>query len=136
MSNETWTIDRWLYSVLAGDSTLLALITGVYADLAPLGTAMPYLVYGLYDGDDVMTAAGVRIMTAALYQVRVVTDSESYGAIEPAVAQADALLHRASGTVTGGTVISCVREAPLRYTELHQGKMYRHLGGLYRIQAQ
>lgn len=152
--SEVVTIDRWLYQTLHGDATLMALVTGVVADVAPPGLACPFLVYALQDGADVGTVNGVRIMTRATYHIRIVTDSESFVAIEPAVNQLDALLHRASGDVTGqitvwddhgepvltpityGTIISCVRTDPFRYTELVSGKMYRHLGGFYEIQVQ
>lgn len=136
MSNETWTIDSWLYSTLHSDATLHALITGVFADVAPLEQAYPFLVFSLHEAGDVLTINGVRIMTAATYQVRVVTDAESYNAIKTAVERVDTLLHRASGSVTGGVVISCVREAPLRYTELQQARLFRHLGGFYHLQVQ
>lgn len=134
--SETWTIDQWLYATLHGDTTLMALITGAVADVAPPGLACPFLVYSLQGAADVGTVNGVRIMTRATYQVRVVTDSESYGAIATAVNRVDTLLHRASGSVTGGVVISCVRVEPFRYTELVSGKLYRHMGGFYEIQAQ
>ena len=136
MSNETWTIDSWLYTTLHGDATLHALVTGVFADVAPLQQAYPFVVFGLQDAGDVLTVNGVRIMTAATYQVRVVTDAESYSAITTAVERIDTLLHRASGSVSGGVIISCVREEPLRYTELQGSKLYRHLGGLYQLQVQ
>lgn len=134
--NETWTIDSWLYQTLHGDAVLLGLISDVYADVAPPPAVLPFLVYSLQDADDVITVNGLRIMTAATYQVRVVTDSESYGTIKTAVERADSLLHRSSGEAAGGIVISCVREAPIRYTELVSGKLYRHLGGFYRLQVQ
>ena len=135
MANETWTIDSWLYSKLANDATLMALITGVFADVAPQDQAMPFLVYSLQEVGDVMSINGTRIMTAGTYDVRVTTDSESYSSIKMAVERVDTLLHKTSGTVTGGLILSCVREAPVRYTELHQGRLYRHLGGLYSLQV-
>lgn len=136
MANETCLIDAWLYSTLAGDATLMALITGVFADVAPEGQAYPFLVFSLQDAGDVQTVNNVRLLVDATYQVRITTDAESFGAIKTAVERVDTLLHRASGTVTGGVIYDCVRAEPLRYTELQQGRLYRHLGGLYRIQVQ
>lgn len=136
MSNETWTIDSWLYSTLHGDTTLHGLVTGIFADVAPANQAYPFLIFALQEAGDVLSINGVRIMTQATYQVRVVTDSESYGAIKSAVERADTLLHRVSGSVAGGVVISCVREAPLRYTEQQGPRLYRHLGGFYHFQVQ
>lgn len=134
--SETWTIDSWLYTKLTGDTTLMTTLTGVFADVAPFGQAFPYGIIALQDAEDVMGVNGVRILTAATYQVRIVTDATGFGGIKAAADRIDTLLHRASGSVTGGVIISCVREAPLRYTELYQGKLYRHMGGLYRLQVQ
>ena len=44
MADPTAICDTWLYTELTGDATLMALITGVYADIAPEGTALPYVV--------------------------------------------------------------------------------------------
>jgi hypothetical protein len=134
--SEVYRVDSWLYSVLHGDATLLGLVTGVYADLAPLEAVFPFVVFTLQDGSDVGTVNGLRIWTRATYTVRVVTDQPSYSLITAAADRIDVLLHRASAVVTGGAIISCVREEPLRYTETTGGKVYRHLGGSYRIQAQ
>jgi hypothetical protein len=134
--SEVYLVDTWLYSVLHGDATLLAAVTGIYADAAPPDAVFPFVVFALQAGADVGTVNGLRIMTRATYTVRVVTDKPGFGAITAAADRIDALLHRASATVTGGAIISCVRVEPLRYTELAAGKMYRHLGGFYEIQAQ
>ena len=45
-----WTTQQAIYSLLTGDATLTALLTGVY-DKAPEGPAFPYIDIG--DGDEI-----------------------------------------------------------------------------------
>lgn len=128
--------DAWLYGVLHGDATLLALVSDVYADVAPEGAAFPLVVSSLVDAGDVLTINGIRILTEAVYQVKVVGQGPSYVSLEAAANRIDALLHKASGSVSGGVIYSCVRIEPVRYAETSGGQAFRHLGGLYEIQVQ
>lgn len=134
--SETYAADTWLYGKLHTDVTLMAAVTGVYADMAPESAAYPLVIFALLDGDDLITINGIRIWVTATYEVKVITDAESFSGIKAAVDRIDALLHRASGTVTDGTVYECVRTMPLRYVEQLAGRQYLHLGGLYRLRVQ
>lgn len=134
--SETWVADTWLYGVLAGDPELAASVTGVYADLAPEDAVCPYIIFTFQSGRDVSTVNGARIFTAATYLVKVITDQPSYGAVRTVAERIDALLHQAEGHTPDGTVYSCLREQPIRYTENAGGRAYRHLGGHYRLQVQ
>jgi hypothetical protein len=134
--SETVVADTWLYGRLAGDAELMSGVTGVFADVAPEGTAFPFVVFSFQSGRDTVGLGGTRIFTGATYQVKVISDKPSYGAIKALANRIDAVLHQASGAVADGTVISSVREEPVRYTETTAGKQFRHLGGLYRLQVQ
>ncbi|MBI4496313.1 MAG: DUF3168 domain-containing protein [Chloroflexi bacterium] len=138
MGIESLRIDAWLYSVLSGDATLVSALGGtkVYSDLAPQDAALPYVVFGQQAPHDVMGVGTARIMVTNVYQVKVVGQGGSYQPLQAAADQVDALLHAASGTASGGTVLACVRDAVIRYTETDDGVQYRHVGGLYRITAQ
>lgn len=114
----------------------MAAVTGVYSDIAPQGTKFPYVIFSFQGGHDVSTVNALRIWSSLLYQVKAVTDSPSFGSIAGIVRQIDILLHRASGAPTGGVVVSCDRQDPLRYVEFTNGEQYLHLGGLYRLQVQ
>lgn len=134
---QTLTVDKWLYALLSTDATLLgAAPGGVHADAAPRGTAFPVVIFALQDAIDGMSFNGVRILTKATYEVKVVGAVGGYNAIDTAYGRVDALLHRASGSATGGYVYSCFRIEPFRYREDLDGVEYRHLGGLYEIQVQ
>lgn len=134
--SEPFVAETWLYTTLAGDAALMGLATGVYADVAPEGAVFPFVVFTYQAGRDVATLNGNRIHTWATYQVKAITDQPSYGAVRTIADRIDALLHRATGTAADGTIFSCVREEPVRFTESASGKQYRHLGGLYRLQVQ
>jgi hypothetical protein len=135
--SDTYKIDTWLYSVLHGDSSLVAAAPGgIYADMAPLGVTGVYVTYALMAGSDVLTISGVRMLMRALYVVRATGEGNSYSVVTTAADRIDALLKRTSGSTSGGLILSCVREEPVRYGELVDGKQFRHLGGLYRIQIE
>lgn len=132
--SETVAIDKWLYSVLHADATLLAAAPGdVHADAAPRGTAFPLVIFSLQDAFDGMGVNGTRILVRATYQVKVVGQGASYNALDTAASRIDTLLHRTSGAVSGGTIYGCVRVEPLRYREDIDGVEYRHLGGFYEL---
>ncbi len=138
MATETAVIETWLQGVLASDATITANASGgVWTDLAPEGTAFPYLVCIFLDGRDLTVIGGRRVWTDCLYAIKAVGRSaEDGGALETLAARIDALLQAKSGTAASGTVCACVREQPLSLPEDKHGTVYRHVGGIYRIQAQ
>jgi hypothetical protein len=138
MADPTAICDAWLYTELTGDATLMALITGVYADIAPEGTALPYVVFSLQTARDRMTIEGNTILTGGTYIVKAITDEPSYATVATIMARVHTLLHQANGTGAGGTVIECVRESVFHYVErvAETNKLYRHLGGLYTLLVQ
>lgn len=134
---ETTAVERWLYGLLAGDATLAGLVGDrIYAYVAPLGAALPLVVFAQQAGTDVRVVGPGRLMAALLYQVRAVGPGPSAAVVAPVAARLDALLQGASGSVVDGVVLGCTREQPLSYVETEGGESYRHLGGIYRIWAQ
>lgn len=135
---ETTIVDAWLDQVLGSDTTLAGLATGGCWDtLADESAAFPYVVWQLQAGRDVGgIGPATRIMVNGLWLVRGVDRSPSQTAVKPIAERVDALLHAASGSVTGGLVVACVREEPYKFLEVTDGVMYWHLGGMYRIWAQ
>lgn len=135
--NETLHVYTWLYNTLHGDATLLTYVTGVYAGTAPDGAVDPYVVYNWQGGADVMVANGRRVMNNSLYQVKVVGQaSTNIAKITSAADRIDTLLQRASGTVSGGTILFCERQYPLIVDNVVNGVLWTNVGGLYRIFAQ
>lgn len=135
---ESTTIDRWLYTVLAADVSLAAVVgTRIYSDLAPAGTTLPMVVYQMQATNDLMVVGSARVWANALFLVRGVAQRVSYdGDLITMADRIDAVLHGASGSNVEGNVWECVREREFRLTEVGaDGRQYRHLGGLYRILA-
>jgi len=76
-----------------------------------------------------------RVFSDSAWIVKAVDRDASITTLRSVAGSIDALLHRASGTADGGTVLYCVCEAPFQLTEQIDGILYRHLGGVYRIVA-
>ena len=134
----------FLYSTLQADATLATLAPGgIHRSIAPNGTPTPVIIISLQSGIDVVTVAGVRLMTNALYQIKAVGPASDMQSIVNAASQLDIVLGGSQGirniTVNGGGyVLSCVREIPLAYddTQLVVGQLWTYLGGMYRIYAE
>lgn len=134
---ETIRIEQWLYTLLSGDATLTALVGArIYAYVAAQGAAMPFVVFNLQDGSDVMGVGTARIMFDGLYQVKGINEASSFASLKPIADRIDTLLQGNSGSVLDGAILACTREQPLSYVETDEDRQYRHLGGLYRILAQ
>jgi hypothetical protein len=133
-------IEAWLKSRLAGDATLMALVTGVFAFPAPEKAAFPYVVYQ-YQPDsssDVLGVGATRIMVNAGYLVRVIGKDCGIEDLKTAADRMDALLHNyqlSDPLPAGGGVMNCYREQPFALREVDEGIVYPHLGGFYRICA-
>lgn len=129
---------RWLYAHLAGDAALIAAAPGgVHEGPAPAGTPYPLVRLRLGKATNVSVVNGVVVMARVPVDVAVVAQGRSYAACEAAAARLTALLHRQSGSATGGTVLSCLEMDPLAYPELATGGAeFRHLGATYELLVQ
>ncbi len=128
---------EFLYATLTGDSTLMAIVTGVFRDVAPDQAVPPFIVLNLQAGADVLTANKVRLMSSALYQVRALGPASMSTQLAAAAARIDDLLKRTNGTVTGGNIGYCYRESPvLRGLPPVQGVAWAAIGGMYRMGIQ
>lgn len=129
--------ERWIYAKLSTDATLITKVgTRTYNTRRPPESALPCVIWQLQSGDDVILLGAVRLWSNLRYLVRGIGETGSYGGDLQAIAdRIDALLHGASGSNVDGTVWTCVRAAPFQMIETVAGREYRHLGGIYRIQA-
>lgn len=135
---------EWIYGTLAGDATLAALIPGGVHDeglvaLDDSAISYPLVMMSLVSpGADVAAVGAYRIMADPLFAIRGIARARDWGgALAQIAARIDTLLHGQFGAVDNGQIISCVREAPfsIMETDTDRKTEYRHLGGLYRIQA-
>lgn len=129
-------VEEWLAGVLNGDAALLALVpSGAFNTQPPEDQPYPFILYQFMSGLDYAAVGAERIWTNMLFLVKVIGETASYSALNQAVARIDALLHRASGSATDGTVWSCTREQAIRLPDDVANRQYRQAGGLYRIYA-
>lgn len=136
---ETFAVARWIWGTLTADAALSAIVgSGVYDGVRKAGSALPCVVFQLQaPGNDFMTMNGVRIWNSSLWLVRGIAEQSSYGGQLLTIAyRIEALLHGQKGSNSDGVIYTCVRERPFQLREQpKEGTEYRHLGGLYRIQA-
>ena len=126
---------EYLYNKLSGDSTLLGYATGgIWPEMAPPGTATPFVVIGHQSDTDTLTATAIRIMARMYFQVKAVGPVTQSTAIRNAANRIDALLARTSGTSTNGIILACWRDGALNIPELVDGAVWRNLGGMYRLE--
>jgi hypothetical protein len=139
--SETNTVETFIYGALAGDSVLLTALGGLAIDKifnaqARRNATLPYVVFQQQSGVDLMVVGSVRVWSNFLYVVRATAEADNYsGVLQIAAGRIDAVLHAASGTNVNGTVWACVREKPFVLPEPREGRVFRHLGGIYRIYA-
>jgi hypothetical protein len=128
---------QWFNTVLTGDSTLMSLVPGnIYRAMAPPNTVTPFIIIALQASTDVITMNGFRLITSLLYQVKAVGPSGVTATLAQAAARIDDLLGLTSGVVTGGAILSCIRDSPLQTDEIVNGELWTNIGGLYRIQIE
>lgn len=125
-----------LYRVLSGDTTFMALVTGIYQDIAPTGTNPNYAVIGVQSpGQDVLTATAVRIFSVPLFRVLVTGPTSDMANLSAAYARTDTLIALIRNDAISG-VSACYRVSPLYLPqpELINGEPWVQLGGLYRME--
>lgn len=131
---ETVTGLRFITALLSGDTTLMGLVSQVYAESGPLEATYPFVTVGLQDGEDELGLGGEFLYAPLTYTVKVVGQVASYLPLEPAANRIRVLLHKATGAAGSGAVYECLQTAPVQYRESGaDGKTYSHLGGLYEL---
>ena len=98
-----YSLQQAIYQQLTGDSTLMALVTGVF-DRPPQGTAFPYITIGEFTGRDWST----KTTTGMEYVVNLHAWSREGGRKQAAqiMERLHTLLYQASLSVTGQTLVS------------------------------
>lgn len=134
-------IDRWLFTTLTGDAALTAVIgTKVYADIVWQATPPiepPYAIYSMLSGVDLRVVGPYRVWSDCLYIVKMVAESNTFaGVLKTGADRIEAVINVKSGSNVDGIVDNCYRVQPLRLAEPPvNGRIYRQLGGIYRIRG-
>lgn len=119
------------------DGSLLS--SRVYEDVAPPTAAYPYILFQVQTEPEVIRGVGSgEWLTDTIYTVKAVAQ----GSDDSVVGAVSAIIHTAMveddhETITGsiGTMFMSRRLRMVRFTETAQGDQFRHLGGMYQIQA-
>lgn len=135
---KTLVTDRWIYGILSVDATLVGLVgSRIYRGMAPLNATFPCVVFFyMPGGQDVRGTGTYNIMVSGYWVIKAIDRNNSPASAGTIADRIDTLLHGQSGAVSGGAVLACVRDEPVSFTELVDGALYQHVGGMYRIYAQ
>lgn len=132
-------IERWIYTILSTDGTIAAAVNNrIYAGIAPQDATYPLITYTpLSPGEDVDGPGAVRIWSAPLYLIRVITTGGSIAAIQSIADRIEALFQGARGGISDATIQFCKRERGHRMTTMEPpgNTLYQFLGGEWRIAA-
>lgn len=127
-------IDAALYTVLINDAQLGTLgSSGVYHMLALAGAMLPFMTYGKQSGEDVYTQ-GQRAGRVLLYQVKMVAADISVLAANNIMDRVDELLTDVPLTLTSWINTYIRRVADIEYAEVIEGRVFMHVGGVWRIE--
>ena len=133
---ELYAVDKWLYTMLSSDTTLMSLATGIYTFPVPTTAVLPYVVYQEQTPIDIQGVGAARIGITGLWLVRGVARATSWGGTLDAIAdRIDEVLQAKAGSNIDGVIWACGRERPFRLIENVTTGQYRHAGGQYRIWA-
>ena len=135
--SEVVSADTWIYATLAADATLAGVVSGVYSEIALADVTYPLVLFAEHRAEsDLMTHGAYRVWSTMYYVVRGIDEANTFtGDLATIEGRIDAVLHAGSGTTAAGTVWECVRTMPFRMVEQRDGRVFRHLGGIYRVRA-
>jgi len=121
-----------------GAGGFMTFVTGLYRDIAKPKQDTPYgIIQSQSPPLAALTQNDYRVLSDGLFIAKVVGKSEEdYGAMVSAIKRAYQLLHRTSGTVADGMVLSCAVEDEVGYSEDVDGVIFSHLGIVLRTLLQ
>lgn len=137
---DTLTATDFVIAKIKSDAQIQALADDrVYLDQIPpqIAAVFPYVIVGKVPGPPAMNASADIIMFDDLVQVSVYDKSLSPAAAATILNRAIAILHKISGSTTGGVVIGCVFETEIPLpVEVDSGIVYQHKSAQFRVYSQ
>jgi len=121
-----------IYTTLSSDTTLMAIIQGIYDDVAPYGSSFPHVVL-IVQSDETITAIAPRNVSRVydniVVLVKVVDQQDSYETVRTAMNRIDVLLSAAYNSYVKGFI----REDLIKFVENSAADTppFRHLGYMY-----
>lgn len=138
MSADSSEIDAAVVAKLAGDATLIGVLTdGVWVDQAPEGSTK-FAIVTLQHETDVYVQPAQSAFEDGLYLVKAVVRATDKADIKVAAARIQALLQDATLSITGYRSVNVQRVERIRYSEVDDvtNVIWQHRGGLYQVLAQ
>lgn len=133
MANYRLNTDTAIYNTLNVQALVALAPGGVFNTLAPQTAPLPYVLFQMVSKNDDHTFNGR--FAEGVYIVKGVSESPWPKAAADIDTQIDTLLEDASLTITGFNPILCRRESDFTLVEERDGRMFQHVGGLYRVIA-
>ncbi len=102
-----WVIQKAVYEALAASAPLMAMITGIFDDVAA-GQAFPYLTFAssTHTSDDLLIENGAN----STLTLNVWDRSPGFKTTKQIMDRVDAVLHRRALVIEGTQAVSCVLE--------------------------
>lgn len=138
--NEATAAGTYLVNTLEADTTLAALVSGVWRKSVPQSERFPVVKIDRLDSDDLYPVGLYRVWADLTFLVRGVVHWRGGGQPDWTEAQAigdriDAVLHDHEGADTVVSVHS-FREEAFDDETIESGDLFLHCGGVYRVRAQ
>lgn len=136
--NEAQAAKKYLFATLTGAAAVTALVsTRIYDSAAPQDAVLPYVVYSLNSGRDLVASAAHRLTTALRFSVLAWGEGGSYSPEDAIASAVDDALDQTSGTATVGaqayTILSCYREETLCFARLDAGRRIQASVGVFQV---
>jgi hypothetical protein len=134
MANLRVNLDTAVYDVLNIEAVTNEALGGVFNIIAPTGVDTPFVVFqAMSKVDDYWSYTGRG--GSAVYMIKAIDESRWPKVAADIDTQIDSAMQNASLSITGHALLYCRRESDLYLVEDQNGKMFQHIGGLYRIIA-
>lgn len=134
MANTVLSVEKWLYSILHGDSALTTENGGrVVSRLAPEVTGLPLTVFASQVLGGIPSIGG-KGLSRSLYVVKMVGANDDMTLLDAGAKRIEVLLSDVTGTQDGLTIRSRW-EQDEAYIETREDGRFAHLGAIYRIIA-
>ena len=135
---ETAQAFQFVIATMQADTPLmLAASGGIWQGFADTDLTAPFALVTQQAGEDVLTVNAYRVISRLLFQIKAIGPASGYATLITIADRIDALFRRVETTALDpGTLLAMYREQPLAYEEIVNGRIWSHLGGLYRIELQ
>jgi hypothetical protein len=131
-------VDTWVYGQLSADSTLIAMLpsgaSSIYNQKPPAGVLPPYIIFNAVPSPDTKTNGNVRVISTWNVSAQMVIIDPDTG--KPVADSAAALIDQdmfTGGVSQNGFWIICSRTKAINLAPDQRDRLYRYVGGNYKI---